>query len=99
VVLTAVSWIYSTVFLMSLLAIMGPQRGCGQFSRPSPGKWCREPSDNKPTVVPAMWSDTTLSTSSGPAELHELESLTKTKRRRPRAQSLALAEDVEELPS
>lgn len=96
-----VSWIYSTVFLISLLSIFGPQRGYGQFFYLQMCQRCipddvSSPSRSDKTIYTTVLSESTLSTSSvagssaiqsNPSETHELESVTRSGRRTRRSLS------------
>jgi hypothetical protein len=77
----AVSWIYSTFFLGSLLRLVGPQHGFWQFSYPRLDKNCCSKRDGSnedssavdradKTVYTNVLSESTLSTSSTVCALH-----------------------------
>lgn len=77
----AVSWIYSTFFLGSLLRVGGPQHGFGQFSYPQLNKTCcsKQNGSNEDssavdradkTVYTNVLSESTLSTSSTVCGVH-----------------------------
>ncbi|KAJ4434346.1 hypothetical protein ANN_22905 [Periplaneta americana] len=81
VAVMAVSWIYSTFFLGSLLRVGGPQHGFGQFSYPRLDKNCCMNGDGSSggssnvdradkTVYTNVLSESTLSTSSTVCALH-----------------------------
>lgn len=89
-VITAVSYIYATLFYLPLLRIFGPESGCGQLSYPKL-QCCScctqgsQPHVDKTVYQQAFMSESTLSTSSTscPApqthpssDTHELEPLT-----------------------
>ncbi|XP_049846062.1 protein dispatched [Schistocerca gregaria] len=80
-----VSWVYSTFFFGSLLAVCGPQHGFGQFSYSDMWKFCSkiwrpvntksddgvsEPSNTGAPSYNNMLSESTLSTSSTAAQIH-----------------------------
>jgi len=80
VAVMAISWIYSTFFLGSLLRVGGPQHGFGQFSYPHIDKNCclngdggsggSSAVDRVKTVYTNVLSESTLSTSSTICALH-----------------------------
>lgn len=75
----SISWIYSTFFYQSLLRIIGPQGGFGQFYWPSSDCCSGQGRDHVDKTVYTM-SESTLSSSSAnhinSSETHELEPLT-----------------------
>jgi protein dispatched 1 len=88
VVVMTVSWVYATFFLMSLLSLIGPEFGFGQFQYPTFGNK-RENSANKTVLQDnrsnhqSIGSEKLLSAASsaagdliGGSETHELDSLT-----------------------
>ncbi|ELT95042.1 hypothetical protein CAPTEDRAFT_126822, partial [Capitella teleta] len=88
--LMTVSWLYGTLFFLSLLCVAGPQGGFGQLHWPSCSLcccYCCFHSEHRDKTVYAM-SESTMSTSSANhanhSEVHELEPLTaKESKKRP----------------
>lgn len=78
----SISWIYSTFFFQSLLAIFGPEGGFGQFHCPGSDCCSNTGHEHVDKTIYTM-SESTLSTSSTnpnqtSSEVHELEPLTET---------------------
>ncbi|XP_076442928.1 protein dispatched homolog 1-like isoform X2 [Babylonia areolata] len=77
--LVSVGWVYSTFFFQSLLRLMGPQGGFGQFHWPA-SDCCGPSSRERVDKTIYAFSESTLSSSSAnhasSTETHELEPLT-----------------------
>ena len=77
--LVSVGWVYSTFFFQSLLRVMGPQGGFGQFHWPA-SDCCGPASRERVDKTIYAFSESTLSSSSAnhasSTETHELEPLT-----------------------
>lgn len=69
VLVISISWIYSTLFFQSLLNVMGPQGGFGQFHWPSLDCCSMSPQSHIDRTVYTM-SESTMSTSSSSYPYH-----------------------------
>ncbi|CAG0886573.1 unnamed protein product [Darwinula stevensoni] len=106
VVLMSLSYIYSTIFFLSLLSVAGPEKDCTQLhlSKSSCSSCCRSTVKDHADKTRYNFglSESTLSTSSAPAhssDTHELEPLTMSSNRNDRGSVSRYARTTQYKPS